>query len=51
MFVFQKKWTLWGSNPGPTGYEPVALTAELSVHMLVKTVAKITTFDKCTLRY
>ena len=20
------KWTLWDSNPGPTGYEPVALT-------------------------
>ena len=29
----QKKWTLWDSNPGPTGYEPVALTTELSVHM------------------
>ena len=29
----KKEWTLWGSNPGPTGYEPVALTAELSVHM------------------
>ena len=20
------KWTLWGSNPGPSGYEPDALT-------------------------
>lgn len=24
--VYVTKWTLWDSNPGPTGYEPVALT-------------------------
>ena len=24
--LFTKKWTFGDSNPGPTGYEPVALT-------------------------
>ena len=30
------EWKLWDSNPGPTGYEPVALPTELSFHVAVK---------------
>ena len=30
MSGIQKKWKLWGSNPGLTAYEAVALTTELS---------------------
>ena len=26
-------WTFRDSNPGPTGYEPATLTAELKVHV------------------
>ena len=37
----KKEWTLWGSNPGPTGYEPVALTCWAKrPKILVKVVAK-----------
>ena len=27
------QWTVRDSNPGPTGYEPVALPTELTVHI------------------
>lgn len=31
--IEMKWWTLWDLNPGPTGYEPAALTTELRVHV------------------
>ena len=34
-------WTVRDSNPGPTGYEPVALPTELTVHICGKTISKI----------
>ena len=32
----QEWWTVRDSNPGPTGYEPVALPTELTVHIPLK---------------
>ena len=33
---FKDWWTVRDSNPGPTGYEPVALPTELTVHIPLK---------------
>ena len=34
-----KWWTVRDSNPGPTGYEPVALPTELTVHIPLTNIA------------
>ena len=36
---FKDWWTVRDSNPGPTGYEPVALPTELTVQIPTKTIA------------